>query len=125
MSIPVFYSPYIRPDANYEINSGEEIVEKAGYVPANVLIENMIYAGNRLDFARSEYYDFADAETVDQDFIDPTRSKGFDIADASYMLRSAQGRIAEQKKIFESEEVKRKEAERKIEDDKKGEVKNG
>lgn len=107
MSAPQLFTCFDRPpiDPFYEKNSGEEIVEKEGYLPANLMIENMIYAGQRLDIARSEYYDFPDADSVDQDFIDPTRSQGFDISDASNLARSVEGRIAEQRKLFEKERI--------------------
>lgn len=108
MNVPKLYTPYDRPKEEYEVNIGPSLVEKVGYVPANILIENMIYAGERLDLARSDYYDFPDPDQVDYDFIDPTRSKNFDPADADYLMRSVEGRLSEQRKLFEKEELERK-----------------
>lgn len=111
MSAPKLYTCFDRPPDSFEINEGEELVEKVGYVPANVLIENMIYAGQRLDLARSAYYDFPEGKEVDDDFLDPTRKPGFDLADASSLMRTASGRLAEQRKLFEKEEAERRRAE--------------
>lgn len=102
-----FWTQFDRPPDDFEKNSGEVIVEKVGYVPANILIENMIYAGQRLDLARSEYYDFPDAESVEEDFGDPTRAPGFDMADTTPLMRSVSERLAEQRKLFEKEQKER------------------
>lgn len=110
MAAPKLFTQFDRPPDSPEINSGEVIVEKAGYVPANLLIENMIYAGQRLDIARSEYYDFPDADKVDEEFIDPTRTSGIDIAEISQLSRSVNGRLAEQRKRFEKEKLEREKA---------------
>lgn len=106
--VPEFQTQYKYSPPVGEKNEGPDLVEKTGYVPSNVLIENMIYAGQRLDNVRSEYYDFPDADSVDEEFIDPTRKAGFDLADATQMNRSVQGRIAEQRKIYEAEQVRLK-----------------
>lgn len=107
--IPKFQTQFDRASWEGEKNNGPDLVEKSGYVPSNVLIENMIYAGARLDLARSEYYDFPDADSVDEEFIDPTRKAGFDLADATALNRSVQGRIAEQRKLYEAEKIKAEE----------------
>lgn len=65
-----------------EKNDGELLVETAGYVPANVKIESMIDAGRRLTDFRAGY-EFQDGETIPDDYLDPTRNPGFDLADAS------------------------------------------
>lgn len=65
-----------------EKNSGRSPVETAGYIPANQRIENMMLAGQRLSESRKEQYDFPDGE-IDESYNDPTRSKNFDLADAS------------------------------------------
>lgn len=66
-----------------EVNKGPSHVEKAGYIPAQARIENMMLAGQRLVAHRAEMYDFKELKDIDENFIDPTRSKNFDMADAS------------------------------------------
>lgn len=90
-----------------EINSGEVIVETAGYVPAEKKILDMIRAGERLKRTRAEEFDFAEGQEVPDDFIDPTRSPNFDIADASIMTRGAEKRLDEQVESKKAEARKR------------------
>ena len=66
-----------------EVNKGPSHVEKAGYIPAQARIENMMLAGQRLVAHRAEMYDFKELKDIDENFIDPTRSKNFDMADAT------------------------------------------
>lgn len=66
------YDWYKRPEFKPEENSGDEIVEKEGYIPADVQITEMIKAGIRLNDSRKEQYDYAD-EDVPDDAI-PTNS---------------------------------------------------
>ena len=68
-----------------EVNKGPSHVEKAGYIPAQARIENMMLAGQRLVAHRAEMYDFKELKDIDENFIDPTRSKNFDMADASQL----------------------------------------
>lgn len=77
------YSTFDVPVAVEEVNSGELITEVAGYIPAQVQIEDMIMAGARLDASRAERFDFASEEEVDESFEDITRSSNFDMADAA------------------------------------------
>lgn len=98
-----FFTQFNRPKEFMEFNSGEEIVEKAGYVEPNVLIENMIFAGQRLDLARSEMYDFPDEESVDEEFDPRVNAKGIDPAEISERCLYLGGRVAEQKILFEKE----------------------
>lgn len=78
----IFNTPYERRPSVGESNFGQSMTEKAGYVPANKLIESMIFAGQRLNEYRASQYDFPDGE-IDEDFSDPTRNPGFDLADAT------------------------------------------
>lgn len=56
-------------------------VERAGYVSAQTRIENLLMAGQRLQQFRSENYDFT-GRPIDEDYEDPTRRPGYDMADA-------------------------------------------
>lgn len=79
-----FDTKYVRTPYTGESNSGELLTEQAGYEPANLKIMNMIEAGERLRDFRSGY-EFDDEKTVPDDYFDPTREPGFDMADASQM----------------------------------------
>lgn len=83
-----------------EQGSPERIVETAGYMTNKQKIEAIINAGKRLVDYRKEQYDFDD-QHVDDDFIDPTRSKNFDLADATILSRQAQSRLRAQQKAYE------------------------
>lgn len=83
--------PFIEPG---EINEGPELVEKSGYIPAEEQIGAMLRAGERLGEFRREAYDFGDKEDIPDDYVDPTRSPGFDLADASALQRDIAARIA-------------------------------
>lgn len=80
-----FYTQYERPEKkiNYEVNSGEVIVEAQGYISAKDRIEALLDAGMRLKEYRKSQFDFQFDEEPDPDFVDPTRSPGYDLADAS------------------------------------------
>lgn len=97
MSDLIIYGHYKRPKKKPEINSGEIIVEKAGYIPAKQQIMNLINAGKRLLDYRREQYDFSDPKEVDNEFEDPTRKGSFDLADASQITRSIEERAAMEK----------------------------
>ncbi|WNK14082.1 MAG: hypothetical protein [Microvirus sp.] len=78
-----FRSQYMEkfPHDAPEVNSGELITETAGYVPAQIRIEDMIMAGQRLELGRAAQFDFNGVKP-EEDFYDPTRNRGFDMADA-------------------------------------------
>ena len=65
-----------------EKNSGEILIEKAGYISAEKRITNLMLAGQRLVESRKAQYDFPDGK-IDETFSDPTRRKGYDPADAT------------------------------------------
>lgn len=76
------YTKWKRPERIKEKNTGKYLVEIGGYEPPKIKIENMINAGIRLKNTRKEQFDFASNDNVDESFIDPTRHKDYDIADA-------------------------------------------
>lgn len=116
-----FFDQFVnRPPADEEINSGEEIVEKAGYIPAEIQIMEMINAGERLGEFRKEKYDY---ESLDDDdgMMDPTRRKDFDLAEASQIGGMVNERIDESKKRYnEKIEEEKKEKEEKEKGEKDG-----
>lgn len=84
----IFYSQYVRPPkVCVEINSGKKLVETAGYIPAQIRIENLINAGMRLADFRSDQFDFPDGR-FPEDYEDVTRKPSFDMADASQIANS-------------------------------------
>lgn len=81
--------------ATPEKNSGEILIEKAGYISAEKRITNLMLAGQRLVESRKAQYDFPDGN-VDEDFSDPTRRKGYDLADSTQDRLSLSVKIKEQ-----------------------------
>nr|WAE43392.1 MAG: hypothetical protein [Microviridae sp.] len=110
------YSMFDAAEATREINSGELITEQAGYMPPHIQIQDMFEAGMRLNVARLDRFDFEG--DVPDDFIDPTRSPNFDLADASRLGALAEERLENQKAAAAA---RKKEEEEK----KKGEIPNG
>ena len=88
------YSHFRRPKDVKEINSGEQITETAGYIPADVQIQDMIAAGMRLGEYRREMYDFGADEEVPDDYVDPTRTPGADAVDIERAGVDINARIA-------------------------------
>lgn len=86
-----FKTPYNSRPSMPEQHGGVSKTETAGYVPPKKIIENMITAGMRLKAFRQENYDLAEGED-DVDFDDPTRTPGFDMADASQLQLELQAR---------------------------------
>ena len=54
-------------------------------------------AGQRLDIARREMYDFGDESEIDEDLYDPTRSNNYDLSDASQDLLEIESNIKRRK----------------------------
>lgn len=104
------YTQFERPPDDAEVNTGESIVETAGYVPAERQIQSLIDAGVRLEDYRKGC-DFVDG--VDTGENDPTREPGFDLADASAMSRAANARIEERNRIAAEKAAKKEEDEKK------------
>lgn len=96
----MFNTHYSRARQDPELNSGETLVDRAGYISAQRRIENMIFAGQRLVQSRRESFDFPDGK-IDESFQDPTRSKNYDMADATQdalkVRQSLQNRADERK----------------------------
>ena len=99
-----YCTKYRRPNLKEEILDPVSKTETAGYIRAEDQITAFIDAGRRLDEYRREMYDFGDGEEVPDDFIDPTRSGSFDLADATMLGESVATSIRRQA----SEERRRK-----------------
>lgn len=91
-----FFTQYDRPDLIEEVMSDDSITETAGYIPPERQIVDMINAGVRLGEFRKEAYDFGSGEEVPDDYIDPTRSPNFDMADAQAINLAVNKRLVDQ-----------------------------
>ena len=102
------YSRVERPDkAEFrEYNSGHRVTETAGYVPASVLVSQMIRAGVKLREYREDQFHFGADEEVPQDFLDPTLDPDFDLKMATEAFDDAGKRLQAAR---EAEEAKREE----------------
>ena len=93
-----FFGKYKRPKLDEGKMDSVSKTESAGYIPAEAQIELFIQAGRKLDQARKEQYDFSADEEVPSDFIDPTRSGSFDLADATQLGIAVNQKIENQAK---------------------------
>lgn len=109
------YTRFNRPERTMEKNSGEIKVETAGYIPGDIQIRRLIAAGERLEQHRAEMYDFGPDQEVDDEAIDPTRSPGFDMADASQLMMATEESMRESMRR-KKEEIKKQEAEKPVEE---------
>jgi hypothetical protein len=78
--------------------STETLTEQAGYIPANIQVERLILAGQRLDAFNKAMYDFEDEDQSVWDFNDPTRDPNYDMADASQSLQDLAARYKKAEK---------------------------
>ena len=99
-----FNTQYDRVKQPPESNSGITLVERAGYISAQVRIENLMLAGQRLVQARKEMYDFPDGK-IDLNFTDPTRSKNYDLADGFQDGLKVEARLKAQKEAAEASQT--------------------
>lgn len=74
-----------RPKYQGEINSGDKLTESKGFIPAKRRIENLLQAGQMLEKARKELYDFPDGKD-DGGLVSPDRYPGYDRVDADAAL---------------------------------------
>lgn len=72
------------------------VTEQAGWLPVSKQVERLLVAGENLADFRRAVYDFSGEKEVPVDFVDPTRSPGFDLADASEVHDAAMERLKAQ-----------------------------
>lgn len=116
----MFYTKFVRPEPVKEVNSGELLVEVAGYVPAKKQIENLLFAGKRLDEFRRNEYEFQDGEVIPPGYIDRTRTPNFDVVDGSRLTELFEKKKQEidklnAEKASEALQASKEEAEKPIE----------
>lgn len=73
-----------------EVDSGELLVETAGYVPADKLIQRLINAGIRLADYRAGDYGTDGLADGEEPSVDPTADANFDMSDASAIVKQLQ-----------------------------------
>lgn len=100
----IFATRYNHQKSIPETNTLPSLVERAGYIPAQARIENMILAGQRLIEHRAQMYDFDSGIEPDNDFYDPTRSKNFDMADAFTIAQNIKNN-QKQKEVLKASEA--------------------
>ena len=83
---PVIGSHNERMAYSGEINSGELVTDRSGYVPIEKRIKQFESAGVRLIEHRREMYDGEYDDDLD-DYEDPTRDPGFDLEESSEEIR--------------------------------------
>jgi len=91
-----FYCQFVNPPhAKKEKPSGKSKVDKSGYVPIQDKIVSMLAAGKRLYDSRTALYDIPAGSKIDPESvqIDPTRSKGLDLAEASRIQAEVNARL--------------------------------
>lgn len=90
----MYYTRDIRPEPAPEVNLQPSKTETAGYRPAEVIIGEMIMAGQRLVDYRKQRYEFGADEKVPEGYYDPTRAPGVDMATLSQIGRSLNAKMA-------------------------------
>lgn len=106
-----FYTQFRRPEKVYEKNTGERIVESAGYIPANVQITMMQQAGQKLKEWRMEQFDYGPDDVIDLSKVSMlTRNRGVDYAEVSEEKKEVEKRLkrAKEEKEIEDELEKNK-----------------
>lgn len=98
------YTQFKRPENRKftEPWSSKTMTETQGHITSKTRIENMMRAGQQLQTAREDFYDFKEGQEIDEYADMPTRDPGFDLADA------AQARLQLQQKAHEQDSEQRR-----------------
>lgn len=100
---PKFQTPYQRIELPPLILDPEDKVERGGYRPIQVMVEEFVQAGIRLEIARG--YEFPGDEEPPDDYEDPTRKPGVDPLDVRDMDRATLARLKKAQKDKEAREI--------------------
>lgn len=93
-----------RPVYTGEKGNTMSITEQTGYVPANVMIERLIYAGMRLNHSRGVYDSDGYEGAHDDMEISPVRRPGVDITEVELLARQSMSNIEKQTEEFLKEQ---------------------
>lgn len=83
-----FNTPFSRQRVSTEQNSGEILVETAGYVSADKMIQRLINAGIRLADFRAGEFGSDGLPEGEEPSVDPTQSSDFDLSDVSEIMQN-------------------------------------
>lgn len=100
-----FANPYFPNPLVPESGGGVLITEQAGYVPADVLIKNMILSGQRLKEFRDSEFDVSFDSVHDDEsdlLFNPSRRLDFDLSDASRIQNELNAKFFESRKEMEN-----------------------
>lgn len=84
-------------EKKHEVPWGPTLVEQTKCISLKEKIENMMIAGQKLAASRKLDYDFPDGN-IDEDYEDPTRQRGFDLADYSRIQMDLREKLIQVKK---------------------------
>lgn len=87
-------TPY-RRNARHKHKGFEETETEQSFVDTNAQLQHMMRAGEELKLAKKEQYDLREGD-IDDGTMDPSRTTGFDMADASENAQAANRRLAQQ-----------------------------
>lgn len=102
------YTQNVRPPRAFQKHGGRVLLERQGYVSAKDRIESIMMAGKRIIETRGFQYDFEPGKEIDEDYYDPTRSKGYDMVDAFRDGIALEERFKEVRKRDEKKKVSEK-----------------
>lgn len=103
-----FITQYNKMPFAGESNSGEVIVETAGYIPADRMIKRLCDAGLANAVARSKGQGIYGTDLVEDEedpVVDPTQDSNFDLADASEAMEVLDDVIAQKEATVNAKKV--------------------
>jgi len=101
-----FQTQYVKNERIGEINSGEIIVERSGYIPAKDQVESFMNSGKRLQDFRKGLFDMEPGWKGDpEEVYDYSRDPNFDMADATQMGLAVKNRLRMQKEAAEAAKI--------------------
>lgn len=118
MERPIFYDHYNRPKPVLEKGGGEDLVERGGYMPLHLKVEQLLEAGKRL-IEYTSGYDFEGE--IDEEYYPTTRQKGYDMADAFQDNQAVMAEIKRKAAVKASEKAAQAKMQEGLPSDKDGE----
>lgn len=104
-----------------EVGFEVSVTEQTGWLPVSRQVERLLRAGERLQTWRQNAYEFEDGVEIPTDYVDPTRSPGFDMADASELsqrLVEKKQQMVDRQNASKSDTINETELEAKNDDEK-------
>ena len=82
-----FKTNWKKQESTKEILSEKDNVNRLGYVPMDIQINQYLVAGERLKEMREEMYHFSSREEIDEDYYDRLRQPNLDRVDVDRIIR--------------------------------------